>query len=270
MRLRSQTRTTITFRKPRRARGRRRLSARSSRLPSVPLPAQVPSEEAPISKSSKSASLQLYSSAEEASAAELRRLLSAGMSRPLSKTMTARPSSTLRPVRHAVNIIVRGRSVCDGLAAVCLCRTVARRLQGVQGKCGRRDERAKRARAPRKSMLRCVLCRLGAAALAPSFRPSRAEVRILYLPVFLCRLALICLPLRCFSFGAGNPPAETCPPPVQPCEGPVPPPANLPSWPTSRSEMQSVDWMSSTPPGGHPGTPDSSVPFLSVGAVESS
>ena len=96
----AQTRRTITFRKPRRARGRRRLSARSSRLPSVPLPTQVPSEEAPISKSSESVSLQLYRSAEEASAAELRRLLSAGMSRPLSKTMTVRPSSTLRPVRH--------------------------------------------------------------------------------------------------------------------------------------------------------------------------
>ena len=159
-----------------------------------------------------------------------------------------------------------------GLAAVCLCRTVARRLQGVQGKYGRRDERAKQRRpcASEVDAEMLVLCRLGAAALAPRFRPSRAEVRILYLPIFLCCLALICLPLRCFSFGAGNPPAETCPPPVQPCEGPVPPPANLPSWPTSRSEMQSVDWMSSTPPGGHPGTPDSSVPFLSVGAVESS
>ena len=160
----AQTRRTITFRKPRRARGRRRLSARSSRPPSVPLPTQVPSEEAPISKSSESVSLQLYRSAEEASAAELRRLLSAGMSRPLSKTMTARPSSTLRPVRHAVNIIVRGRSVCDGLAAVCLCRTVARRLQGVQGKYGRRDERAKQRRpcASEVDAEMLVLCRLGA------------------------------------------------------------------------------------------------------------
>ena len=90
-----------------------------------------------------------------------------------------------------------------GLAAVCLCRTVARRLQGVQGKYGRRDERAKQRRpcASNVDAEMLVLCRLGAAALAPRFRPSRAEVRILCLLLFLCCLALICLPLRCFLTG---------------------------------------------------------------------
>ena len=61
--------------------------------------------------------------------------------------------------------------------------------------------RSSAARAPRVDAEMLVLCRLGAAALAPRFRPSRAEVRILCLLLFLCCLALICLPLRCFLTG---------------------------------------------------------------------